>query len=571
MEFKISKNFISVKTHAKYQTDMLKACGSVQWIQKGAFFLCPLQSNFIKNFIVMFNLHHTGLNYLLNRCIQRDRYYIEIIRECEYYRENEKLKTPIDNFPKFAEGMRHVQKVSLYGSLMIPRFGLFLDCGIGKSKIIIDNITLRFMNNQAKTVLVVCPKLNVFNTWLPEFKKHSKLKISILPIVGNKQAKLDALSNENKKFYIHVMTYDTLWRYLDKIPSYDIVIFDESRILGNSTSKRSDAAFQVSINAKYVIEATGTPNTLKCMKDVFSQYRVLTLGRTFGLRYKNFLEDYFIDIGRYFPVWVLKKGSFEIVQRLMFTVALSYKKENCLDLPPRVIKHIKIMPTKFQRYFMDAFDGGLGLLYPDVKMSKFFEDNGISYNDEVNAINEAIPLSKVSKLQEITSGFYIPFIDSKKIVRFKSSKMDATLEILDVIPTEKVIIWCRFKEDIYNLQRVLKKKGLKSYLMYGGKDEIKKWQKSKSVNVLISMEQVGRGMNLIEAAYTIYYSYTYSLEHFRQSLDRNYRFGQLRDTYVFVLQQKDTVDQAIISILNINEKFSDKLTSKRLKKIIKGK
>jgi len=571
MEFKIGNKFIVVKTHATYQSKMLKTCGSPLWIQKGAFYLCPLQPSFIRNFRLVFNLNNSSLNSLLNQCIQRDDYYAKIMNECEFYRENEYLPTPIDNFPVFAKGMRHAQKVTLYASFQIPRFGSFLDMGIGKSKVAIDNIAMRFAYKQAKTVLVVCPKLNVFNTWLPEFEKHSKLKVPILPIVGGKEDKTDALLNEKREFYVHVMTYDTLWRYIGKLPLYDIVIFDESRSLGNAKSKRSDAAFQVSANAKYVMEATGTPNTLKNMKDVFSQYKVMTLGQTFGLRYQDFLEEYFIDVGKHFPLWVLKKDSFDIIKRLMFTVAISYKKEDCLDLPSRTIKHEVVLPTTFQRYFMDCFDEGFSLINPNLKMKKFFEDNGVDYDKEVKAINNALPISKVTKLQEITSGFYKPFIDDKKIIPFLSTKVAAMLEILETIPNEKVIIWCRFTEDIENLQKVLGKKKIKSYLMTGKKDEIKKWQKSKSVKVLLAMESVGKGMNLVETAYMIYYSYDYSLEHFLQSLDRNYRDGQLRNVYVFIIKQKDTVDQAVILVLNTNERFSKKLTARRFKKIIRGK
>jgi SNF2 family DNA or RNA helicase len=572
MEFQIGRKFIIVKTHATYQSNMLKTCGSPLWIQKGAFYLCPLQPNFIKNFIKVFNLNHPSLYKLLNTCIERDKYYTRILEECDFYKANEDLPTPIDNFPVFAKGMRHAQKVSLYASYTIPRFGLFLDMGIGKSKVIIDNIALRLAYRQIKTVLVVCPKLNIFNTWVPEFEKHSKLGgLKPLPVVGMKEDKTSIFLNEKRQFYIHTLTYDTLWRYIDVLPTYDLVVFDESRALGQEMSKRSRAAFQVSLNAKYVVMATGTPNTLKSMRDVFSQYKVMTLGQTFGLRYQDFLEDYFIDVGRHFPLWVLKKGSLEIIRKLMFTVAIVYKKEDCLDLPPRTISHKVVLPTPFQRHFMDCFDRGFSLINPDSKIKKFFEDNGLDYAKEVVAINEAIPISKVTKLQEITSGFYKSFTNEKKIISFHSTKLDAVFDIIDVIPNEKVIIWCRFSEDILSIQAALKKKKIKSYLMTGKTDEIVQWRKSKSGNILIAMEQVGKGMTLIETAYMVYYSYNYSLEHFLQSLDRNYRLGQIRGVYVFIIKQKHTVDQSVINVLDTNQKFSKKLTLKRFKSIVKGK
>jgi len=107
--------------------------------------------------------------------------------------------------------------------------------------------------------------------------------------------------------------------------------------------------------------------------------------------------------------------------------------------------------------------------------------------------------------------------------------------------------------------------------MTGKVDEIKKWQESKDIKILLAMESVGKGMTLIECAYMIYYSYNYSLEHLLQSLDRNYRQGQLRNVFVFILMVKDSVDQSVISLLNTNKRFSTKLTVNNLKKIIHGK
>jgi SNF2 family DNA or RNA helicase len=576
MKFKIGNKFLTVETNPKFgETVKLKTCGASIYLSRSkglSTFICPLQVEFLRNFIITFDLNHLGLNNLFNHCIQRDRYYAGIMRECNYYRDNPNVPTPIDEMGSFAQGMRHAQKVSLYASLCIPRFGLFLDRGIGKSKVIIDNLTLRILYGKVKRILIVCPRLNVFNTWLPEIKKHSKIKnLSVTTIVGGKDDKIKMLTNESRGTYIHVMTYDAMRDYIDLLGTYDILLFDESKALGGD-SQRSLAAFQLSARASYVIMATGTVNTLKTMSDVFYQYKAMDLGATFGLKYQDFQEQYFMDVGIHFPRWVLKKGSLEVSRAKMFSIAISYKKSECLDLPPRTIKNVEIAPNRFQTMFMNAFVDGLSIMNPHTEIKKFFDKKGIDYCKEAQAISDAIPFSKIIKLQEITSGFYIAFTDpSKTAHHFNSSKFDALVDTLSTIGDEKVIVWCRFIHDIEAIAELLKKKKIKSCLVHGRKDEVKKWQKSKSINVLIGMESVGKGLTLNEAAYMIYYSYDNFLEHWNQSIDRNYRSGQTRNTTVYIIQVKNSVDQAVIHALNSNETFSKKLTDYKFKRIARGK
>lgn len=571
MTFKIHKNFLRVRVNKKSETETLKTCGGVIWIQEKYYFLCPLQVSFIKNFIIAFKLQCPELNNLLNTCIVRDRYNAKIIRECDYYRKNIKVPTPIDSYGSFAEGMRHAQKVSLYGSLCIDRFGLFLDRGIGKSKVAIDNFTLRLMEDKIKTILIVCPRLNITNTWVPEIKKHCKIKIPVVSIVGSKKEKQSLIRNESREFYVHIMTYTALQLYINKLSSYDIVIFDESRDLGTPDSLRSVAALSISSSAKYVIAATGTVNTLKSMRDVFSQYMVLDLGATFGLKHYFFQEEYFVDKGEFYPKWIMKKGSFDRIKCFMYNRAVSYTKEECLDLPKRTVKYTTVTPTEFQRSFTNAFADGLSLMFPDKQLKDLFEREGVDYEEEAAEINEAEPISIVTKLQEITSGFYKFYSMKNKFLFFESSKMTALSDILKSTGDKKGIIWCRFIEDIKSIAKYLEFVGIKSYEMSGKKDEINKWRADSNAKILIGMEQVGRGMTLIEAEFMIYYSYDYKLVNLLQSMDRNYRLGQDKDVIIYMIEQQDTVDQAIILTLNTNARFSKKLTKFQLKKIAKGK
>ena len=566
MRYDIHKNFI--KIFLPYiQKDQLKECGSVMWIPEERCYYAPHNLKFLKNFIKSFNIKSKVLYELQDKIFKDIMYSKKVITYYRYLRENSNIEPPelIKNFPyKEYKPYRH-QQLSLYVATMLPRFGLFLDAGTGKTRVMLDAICYRVLNSSVKSILVVCPKINIKNTWIKEVKKHSILNIPTIPIFNeSSKDKKEILANRPEGPFMHIITYDCMRINLKYMSDYDMVIFDESRRLGDTRSQRSAAALKFSLKAKYSILATGTVNTLASFKDVFSQYKVLDFGQSFGLNYLAFMEDYFQDIGSKFTKWVLKKDSISSIRNVMYTKAISYRKEECLDLPGQVFKYIEVEPSKKQAKLSSQFT--MACFKPEVK-----KEYNLDNNAENAEIIDALPISKVIKLQEINSGFYKPFSDAANIFSFPTGKLSALSDVLSETGDDKLIIWVRFKHDIDIIYKELEKQGIGCCRLSGDFDEIEDWQNLKANRVLVGMESMGIGLNLVEAKYVVYWSYDYSLDRWNQSLDRVYRIGQKFKVTYFIFMIKESVDIGIIFALKNNDRISRRLTDYEFRRLAKGK
>jgi SNF2 family DNA or RNA helicase len=79
--------------------------------------------------------------------------------------------------------------------------------------------------------------------------------------------------------------------------------------------------------------------------------------------------------------------------------------------------------------------------------------------------------------------------------------------------------------------------------------------------VYLAQVSTGVGITLNAANYSIYYNLPWSLEHYLQSLDRNYRIGQTRKVTVYRLIGRHTLDESKARALDQKIDFSALVTS----------
>jgi SNF2 family DNA or RNA helicase len=549
------------------QKEKLWDCGSTMWSPTERCYYAPRSLEFIHAFKSKFELSDPLLDELYEKVYNEIVYRNSVIAYYKYLRENPKepVPEPVLSFKyKTYKPYRH-QQLSLYVSLLLGNFGLLLEPGTGKSRIIIDTICHRVAHGEVKSVLILCPKVNIVNTWVPQFETHATQDIKIVPIYkGTSKKKKELITNRPNVPFVHLMSYELMSKNVALLEPYDLVVYDESRRLGDSESKRSFSSFNLALNAKYVLIATGTVNTLSTFKDVFSQYKVMDLGQSFGLNYYSFREKYFTDVGINFPDWRVKPGSLEVIRDIMYNKAVTYKKEECLDLSGQVFKYIHLEPRPEQlKFYNEVVDSNLSDW-----VDKEFK---LDHLEENSAFKEYAKLGKITKLSEVTSGYYKPITDPDNIVTFSTIKLPTVLDIIEKIGNEKLVVWVRFNHDVNNVVKTLESKGVGCCRLTGKFDEIEKWVDSVDHNVLVANETMGIGLNdLIIARYVVYYSYDYSLDHWKQSLDRVYRIGQTRKVTYFILSINKTVDVGIIYALRHNERISKNLTKYQFSRLIKG-
>ena len=155
---------------------------------------------------------------------------------------------------------------------------------------------------------------------------------------------------------------------------------------------------------------------------------------------------------------------------------------------------------------------------------------------------------------------------------------------------EKVIIWCRFVEEIKALKELL---GDQAVMYYGEvtKEErviaLNRFQGGIEIDILKGAEKeiphdpntrffianqscAGLGLTLTVASTVIYFSNDFSFANRMQSEDRCHRIGQKKNvTYIDLISPK-TIDEKILKALRSKKSMADLITGDKVEEWIKN-
>ena len=157
--------------------------------------------------------------------------------------------------------------------------------GTGKTFCALATAGIRFLGDEIKRLLVVCPK-SVIPVWPKEFNKHAGYDYSISQVKKKWQVP------DEEGLEVIIINYDKIKSRLKDILKWnpDMVILDESHRIGSPTSQRSKACHKLGDSVKYKLILTGTPLGQNPLT-VWSQYRFLNKD-IFGISYANFRDEY---------------------------------------------------------------------------------------------------------------------------------------------------------------------------------------------------------------------------------------------------------------------------------------
>jgi SNF2 family DNA or RNA helicase len=293
---------------------------------------------------------------------------------------------------------------------------------------------------------------------------------------------------------------------------------------------------------------TGTP-ILKNETDLFQQFLILDGGATFGQNFYTFRAKYFEDKNasrrgahKYFPDWQVRKGSTEEIKRILAKRSFVARKSECLDLPDFLYKEVEVELSSEQRR-----------AYMEMK-----EDFLTTLKDAQGNAQTAVgrlAITKGLRLQQIVSGFVTPE-DSEEISFKDNPRLDALSDLLEDLPSP-VIVWASFRRNYQDIAGVCEKLKLSYGFLTGGqsvkdRDQTLEDFRAGKLNVLICNQGAGgEGVNLVQAASSIYFSRDFSLGKDIQSEARNYRGGSEIHEKVtrYDLVSRGTIDMDVLKAL----------------------
>ena len=432
-------------------------------------------------------------------------------------------------------------------------YAYFMEMGTGKTKVLIDNMSMLYDKGMIDSALIIAPK-GVVKTWYEQelpthLPKHIE-NVTVLwqpNITKTQQEKLESLFEIETALHILIMNVEAF--STDKGVNFAskflnshkcLMAIDESTTIKNPTAKRTKNILSLSKNSKYRRIMTGSPIT-KNPLDLYSQC--------------EFLDPYLLDFTSYYAfrnryaemkTMHLRGRSIQVVDEFKNLGELSetlhgfsYRvlKEDCLDLPPKnwIKRHITL--SKEQQK-----------VYDQMKKAAMAVLNG-------KVTSTMTVITQLMRLQQITCGHFVA--DDGTTQEIKNNRITELMDVLDEIEG-KAIIWGHWQKDIQNIVNEIEKKyGPGSVVSYYGltpqeerQDNIRQFQSDPRCRFFVGTPSTGGyGITLTSANTVIYYSNGYDLEKRLQSEDRAHRIGQKKNvTYIDIIADK-TVDEKIVKSL----------------------
>jgi len=441
--------------------------------------------------------------------------------------------------------------------------------GTGKTRSALDVCQYRLETNRIKNILVVCP-LSVISSWQDEIKTWCKPGLNRHTVlVGTKEQRKQKLENgmmTGVQFFI--INYDgvrTIEQALQR-HKWGMIILDESIMIKNRQAQRTKAIKRVAANTEYKLIMTGSPITQDAL-DLHSQFEFLDGGRTLGKNYFQFRNRFFqeINFGQ-FSKWVPRKGSPPEIQRMVYTSAIRYTKEQCLDLPEKIFQ---------QRY--------VSMTAKQAKMYKDMSDQLIAEIEDGEYTSAALVVTKLIRLSQITAGVVTPD-NSEEARRINAQGKDPkNSEIIQLIEQsdDQFVIWCRFRKEIMMVVEDLRKKGYEVGYIYGDVKQadraraIDDWRAARTRVLVCQVATAGMGITLLPrdpgvGITVIYRSNDYSLNNRLQSQDRTHRIGLKRSVSYIDLVVPKTVDVAVFNAIASKKDLADRVIERDVASIIRG-
>lgn len=334
---------------------------------------------FLRQGLVFYAPSKHNVVYNLYKRLKRKTPNIKYTKEVKSFLENGvDIKDLPESFKFHTTPLAH-QLLALRFGYTYSNFGLLLEPGLGKTKVILDYIWLI----QAKKSLIICPKPLRF-VWEDETDKHRpELTVHVIQTTD-----WDREKSWVDKADVIVINYDKAVSLLDhllRIP-FDFLGVDEG-LVKNTSTDRTKAITKLSkgIPNRSIMSGTLVNNS---PLDIFGPVRILEPSLV-GESFFRFKEEYAL-LSRHNRHIVVGFKNVSEVKEILNSCSIIMRKEEWLkDLPPKEFNHIYVQMGDQQRDYYQRL-----------------ANNYLLQIEEVDAeIEVDNPLSVLIKLTQISNGF----------------------------------------------------------------------------------------------------------------------------------------------------------------------
>lgn len=462
------------------------------------------------------------------------------------------------NFEHGLPPMKHQREV-FQQSKDMRYFALWWEMGTGKSLTLIDTFNWLYLKGEIDGVIIISDKGAYLNWPITEIPKCMSPMYKTRISVWSSAKQVPDLVGEDDVLDILVMNVeafsgDRALAHAERFikSHYTLIAVDEATSIKNIKSERTKNLIKLARKCDYRRILTGTP-IVQSPLDVYAQCEFLEPGllghRTFvGFR-SEYAEMRRMTFGSRSFDQIVGYRNLDKLTKKLESFSSRILKKDCLDLPEKIYEIVYVEQTTEQKK-----------LYDDLKtyaMSQF----------EQGLLTSTSAITTINKLHQINCGHVK--LDDGMIIDIPNNRISQLSVLLEKIPG-KVLIWCAFQRDVELILKHLGQSQESYPVHYYGKSSPD--DRARALELFTNDPKClwfvgtaatgGKGLTLIQATSTIYYSNSDSAEDRWQSEDRNHRKGQTNQVTYHDLVVPGTVDEKILKALKRKEDLAFQVLDK---------
>lgn len=390
------------------------------------------------------------------------------------------------------------------------RCAFYHDMGLGKTFTGAEKL---MSDRRWKRALVVCQKSKVAD-WVDHFEAHYDMPVIDL-------TKQDVCRDVEA---VMVVNYDLIWRRPQLMELDDLALmFDESSLLQNATSKRTKAAMKLAGKADTLVLLSGTPVDGKYER-LWTQLRMLGWDIDEKLFWRQYVESE-TTMREGFPITKVNgyKNEERLVRKMKGLGCDFLKTDDVIDLPDQRFIRIDVPMSEYYR--------------------KFAKTNVIAaFGREF--VGDTVFGDLTAKRQLAAA--------------YSRAKLEAFGDLLDGT-SKRLVVFYNFDVELEGLTAELEKRCRRYGVLNGKAHDLSPFFDTDDGVALIQYQSGAMGVNLQQADTCVYFSPPLASSLFEQSKKRIHRVGQDKPCTYYELVSKGTVEDKIYDTLAMRRDYTEKL------------
>lgn len=409
--------------------------------------------------------------------------------------------------------------------------GLFLDPGLGKTRISLTIAQALRDLGVVNRILVVAPLRPIYTVWPAEVERWG---FNLDPMILHGQHATAMACNKN----FELVNFEGLGKLHEVANRWDLMIVDESTFVKTWGAKRTKFMRKMVKKIDKRIILTGTP-AANSLADLHAQIYMIDQGKALGKTATAFRSLFCQQGGWKGRKWLVREGVGKNILEAIDDKVLRMKAEDYLDMPQLVFNEI------WSKLPQNASNQ-----YKRLKRELFAEL-------ETGEVFAASAAAAYTKCKQFANGQVYTMEGEERVAhKAHDEKINALLELYEELAGKPLLVFYHYKHDLARIKAT--KPFKKCPVLAGGmkieevENILKRWNNGEYGAILAQWQAASHGLNMQGCCNDVAcFGLHDSLEVFDQAIRRVYRQGvsgeQVR---VHRLLTLDTVDEVMLERLS---------------------